>query len=115
MPHVLAHLWAGTLLRHAHASNRPPSCPPHGALPTAGGAGGQRGLPRPVLRSQLLYRRAFYLYLMASNLLLRLSWTYKLSPHLREHHLVVFFIVLAEAFRWASCCWRGAAPAVGLL
>ena len=28
------------------------------------------------------------------------SWAYKLSPHLRNHHVVVFFIVLAEAFRW---------------
>ena len=65
----------------------------------AGGVGGQRGVPRPVLRSQLLYRRAFYLYLIASNLLLRLSWIYKLSPHLRDHHLVVFCVVLAEAFR----------------
>ncbi|EFN53201.1 hypothetical protein CHLNCDRAFT_11403, partial [Chlorella variabilis] len=63
--------------------------------------GAQRGavVPSPVLRGQLLYRRPFYLYLMASNLALRLAWTYKLSPHLREHHVVVFFIVLAEAFR----------------
>lgn len=40
-----------------------------------------------------------YYYLMTSNLLLRLSWAYKLSPHLRRNHIVVFFIVLLEAFR----------------
>ncbi|KAI3436190.1 hypothetical protein D9Q98_002245 [Chlorella vulgaris] len=61
--------------------------------------GARRDVPAPVLRGHLLYRRPFYLYLMVSNLVLRLSWTYKLSPHLRDHHVVVFFIVLAEAFR----------------
>ena len=81
----------------------PPPRPPR----LAGGA--QRGavVPSPVLRGQLLYRRPFYLYLMASNLALRLAWTYKLSPHLREHHVVVFFIVLAEAFRCGVCCRLG--------
>lgn len=64
------------------------------------GASQQRRLvPAPVLRGQLLYRRPFYLYLMASNLALRLSWAYKLSPHLRDHHVVVFLVALAEAFR----------------
>lgn len=57
-------------------------------------------MPAPVLRGQLLYRRPFYLYLMASNLALRLSWAYKLSPHLRDHHVVVFLVALAEAFRF---------------
>lgn len=65
----------------------------------APGGGQRRLLPSPVLRGQLLYRRPFYLYLMASNLLLRLAWAYKLSPHLRDHHVVVFLIVIAEAFR----------------
>lgn len=63
-------------------------------------AGPQRRLlPTPVLQPALLYPRAFYLYLMLSNALLRLSWTYKLSPHLRRNHVAVFFIVLAEALR----------------
>ena len=51
-------------------------------------------LPQPTNFS----RKTFY-YLMISNLLLRLSWTYKLSPHLRRDHFVVFCIVLLEAFR----------------
>jgi hypothetical protein len=68
-------------------------------LPVCLPAGARRDVPAPVLRGHLLYRRPFYLYLMVSNLVLRLSWTYKLSPHLRDHHVVVFFIVLAEAFR----------------
>lgn len=55
-----------------------------------------------MLRPHLLFRRPLYLYLMASNLLLRLSWTYKLSPHLRDHHVVVTLVVLAEAFRCAA-------------
>ena len=54
---------------------------------------------KPVLQPALLYHKAFYLYLMISNALLRLSWTYKLSPHLRRNHSAVFFIVMAEAFR----------------
>ncbi|PRW59731.1 SPX and EXS domain-containing 1-like isoform X1 [Chlorella sorokiniana] len=63
--------------------------------------GQQRGalLPSPVLRSTALFRRPFYLYLMASNLVLRLGWLYRLSPHLRHHHAVVTLMVLVEAFR----------------
>ncbi|CAL8469057.1 g8598 [Coccomyxa elongata] len=57
------------------------------------------GLPRPVLRSELFFQRAFYYYLMASNLLLRLAWTYKLSPHLRRNHDTVLAFTLLEAFR----------------
>jgi hypothetical protein len=56
-------------------------------------------VPTPVLAPALLYPRPFYLYLMASNALLRLSWIYKLSPHLRRNHFAVFSLVLAEAFR----------------
>lgn len=81
-------------------------------------AGPHRGVPAPVLRATLLYRRPFYLYLMASNLALRLSWTYKLSPHLRDHHVVVFLIALAEAFRHvaaaAAAAEAAAWPARGL-
>ena len=57
------------------------------------------GLPKPLLRSELLYPRIFYLYLMVSNLLLRVSWTYKLSPHLRDNHLTVLCMTLLEVFR----------------
>jgi len=91
-------------------------CPAPGtsAVLVAGSGSSQRRLiPSPVLRGQLLYRRPFYLYLMASNLVLRLSWAYKLSPHLRHHHVVVFLIVLAEAFRCvAEGVGWGAGPIV---
>lgn len=56
-------------------------------------------LPVPVLNGTVTYKRPVYLYLMVSNAILRLSWIYKLSPHLRRNHSVVFIIVLAEAFR----------------
>ena len=63
----------------------------------------QRSLaPRPALPPALLYRRGFYLYLMASNAALRCAWTYKLSPHLRRNHLAVCAFVLMEAFRCGS-------------
>ena len=38
-------------------------------------------------------------YLCISNLVLRLLWTYKLSPHLRHNHATVMFFTLLEAFR----------------
>ncbi|KAK9908550.1 hypothetical protein WJX75_009555 [Coccomyxa subellipsoidea] len=57
------------------------------------------GVAKPVLRSELFFQRAFYYYLMASNLLLRLAWTYKLSPHLRRNHDTVLAFTLLEAFR----------------
>ena len=76
------------------------TAPPRLACPHTR-AGQQRGalLPSPVLRSAVLFRRPFYLYLMASNLVLRLGWLYRLSPHLRHHHAVVTLMVLVEAFR----------------
>ena len=54
---------------------------------------------QPVLQPALQYNKLFYLYLMVSNALLRLLWTYKLSPHLRRNHTAVFIIVCGEAFR----------------
>ena len=59
----------------------------------------QRGSRRPVLPHPTQISRLTYHYLMVSNALLRLSWTYKLSPHLRRDHMVVFCIVILEAFR----------------
>ena len=53
-------------------------------------------MAKPVLRSELFFQRAFYYYLMASNLLLRLAWTYKLSPHLRRNHDTVLAFTLLE-------------------
>eukprot|EP00889_Picochlorum_renovo_P002646 jgi/Picre1/29676/NNA_005059.t1 len=54
---------------------------------------------RTILPQPTNFSRRTYYYLMISNLMLRLSWTYKLSPHLRRDHLIVFCIVLLEAFR----------------
>ena len=54
-------------------------------------------LPEPVFRPELLFRRAWYLWLMGSNLALRLAWTYKLSPHLRRNHDTVLAFTLLEA------------------
>ena len=51
---------------------------------------------KPVLKSLLLYPAPFYWYLLASNLVLRLSWTYKLSPHLRGNHNTVMLFTLLE-------------------
>lgn len=60
-------------------------------------------LVRPVLPQPTQISERTYLYLMASNLMLRLSWTYKLSPHLRRDHMVVFCIVILEVLR--RCQW----------
>lgn len=57
------------------------------------------GLKKPVLKDKLQYSRAFYVYLMMSNLALRLAWTYKLSPHLRQNLLTVLMFTLLEVFR----------------
>lgn len=108
-------------LRRGHLASQPCQLPPSVPLLTAPPqlacphtcAGQQRGalLPSPVLRSAVLFRRPFYLYLMASNLVLRLGWLYRLSPHLRHHHAVVTLMVLVEAFRWGM--WLAAAGSAG--
>ena len=61
-------------------------------------AGGQTifGVRRPILKSLLLYPRVFYWYLLGSNLILRLSWTYKLSPHLRTNYNTVMLFAFLE-------------------
>lgn len=40
-----------------------------------------------------------YYWLMGSNLLLRISWTYKLSSHMRHMRWFVLVVQLAECFR----------------
>lgn len=52
-----------------------------------------------MLRTEISYWPGFYYYLMTSNLILRLAWTYKLSPHLRHNYATVMFFTLIEAFR----------------
>ncbi|KAI4378285.1 hypothetical protein MLD38_015783 [Melastoma candidum] len=60
---------------------------------------------RPSLLSSLLYRQKWvYLWVLGSNLILRCTWTYKLSAHLRHNYLTVFTIAALEIFRrfqWA--------------
>ncbi|XP_029125297.1 SPX and EXS domain-containing protein 1 isoform X2 [Cajanus cajan] len=55
---------------------------------------------KPHLFSQMLYgRRWVYLWVIGSNLVLRCTWTYKLSAHLRHNYLTVFAIAALEIFR----------------
>ncbi|XP_019413394.1 PREDICTED: SPX and EXS domain-containing protein 1-like isoform X1 [Lupinus angustifolius] len=55
---------------------------------------------KPHLLSHLLHgRRWVYFWVIGSNLVLRCTWTYKLSAHLRHNHLTVFTIASLEIFR----------------
>ncbi|XP_058737271.1 uncharacterized protein LOC131609589 isoform X2 [Vicia villosa] len=55
---------------------------------------------KPSLVSNLFYGRHWvYFWVIGSNLVLRGSWTYKLSAHLRHNYLTVFGITLLEMFR----------------
>ncbi|PHT94361.1 hypothetical protein T459_02243, partial [Capsicum annuum] len=60
---------------------------------------------RPHILSHLLYERKWvYFWVIGSNLILRCTWTYKLSAHLRHNYLTVFAITALEIFRrfqWA--------------
>ncbi|XP_048328653.1 uncharacterized protein LOC107417067 isoform X1 [Ziziphus jujuba] len=55
---------------------------------------------KPHLLSNLLYGRKWvYFWVIGSNLILRCTWTYKLSAHLRHNYLTVFTITALEIFR----------------
>ncbi|MCD7469849.1 hypothetical protein HAX54_009159 [Datura stramonium] len=60
---------------------------------------------RPHILSHVLYGRKWvYFWVIGSNLILRCTWTYKLSAHLRHNYLTVFTITALEIFRrfqWA--------------
>ncbi|TXG55329.1 hypothetical protein EZV62_020585 [Acer yangbiense] len=60
---------------------------------------------RPHLCTYLFYGRKWvYFCVIGSNLILRCTWTYKLSAHLRHNYLTVFAITALEIFRrfqWA--------------
>ncbi|KAI4341037.1 hypothetical protein MLD38_025811 [Melastoma candidum] len=60
---------------------------------------------KPSPLSSLLYGKKWvYLWVLGSNLILRCTWTYKLSAHLRHNYLTVFTIAALEIFRrfqWA--------------
>ncbi|XP_057544318.1 uncharacterized protein LOC130823631 isoform X2 [Amaranthus tricolor] len=55
---------------------------------------------KPHICSYLLYGRKWvYCWVIGSNLILRCTWTYKLSAHLRHNYLTVFTITALEIFR----------------
>ncbi|KAJ7948183.1 SPX and EXS domain-containing protein 1 [Quillaja saponaria] len=55
---------------------------------------------KPHFLSHLLYGRKWvYFWVIGSNLILRCTWTYKLSAHLRHNYLTVFTIAASEIFR----------------
>ncbi|XP_068657040.1 uncharacterized protein [Aristolochia californica] len=54
----------------------------------------------PHLCSNMLYGRQWvYYWAIGSNLILRCTWTYKLSAHLRHNYLTVFTIMVLEMLR----------------
>ncbi|KAG6523933.1 hypothetical protein ZIOFF_013821 [Zingiber officinale] len=54
----------------------------------------------PHICTNLLYGRIWvYYWVMGSNLVLRCTWTYKLSAHLRHNYLTVFTITALEIMR----------------
>ncbi|GER47937.1 EXS (ERD1/XPR1/SYG1) family protein [Striga asiatica] len=55
---------------------------------------------KPHILSYLLYGRKWvYFWVIGSNLILRCTWTYKLSAHLRHNYLTVFTITVLEMLR----------------
>ncbi|XP_004243116.1 uncharacterized protein [Solanum lycopersicum] len=55
---------------------------------------------KPHILSHYLYGRKWvYFWVIGSNLILRCTWTYKLSAHLRHNYLTVFTITALEMFR----------------
>ncbi|XP_019055871.1 PREDICTED: SPX and EXS domain-containing protein 5-like isoform X2 [Nelumbo nucifera] len=55
---------------------------------------------RPRICSNMLYGRKWvYFWAIGSNLILRCTWTYKLSSHLRHNYLTVFTITALEILR----------------
>lgn len=54
----------------------------------------------PHICTNIIYgRRWVYYWVISSNLILRCTWTYKLSAHLRHNYLTVFTITALEIFR----------------
>lgn len=55
---------------------------------------------KPSTLSNLFYGRQWlYFWVIGSNLILRCTWTYKLSAHLRHNYLTVFSITILEMLR----------------
>ncbi|KAG6476966.1 hypothetical protein ZIOFF_066216 [Zingiber officinale] len=54
----------------------------------------------PHICTDVLYGRIWvYYWVIGSNLILRCTWTYKLSAHLRHNYLTVFTITALEIMR----------------
>ncbi|KAK9147699.1 hypothetical protein Scep_006456 [Stephania cephalantha] len=53
----------------------------------------------PTFFSNLFSNSWVYFWAVGSNLILRCTWTYKLSAHLRHNYLTVFTIAILEMFR----------------
>eukprot|EP00887_Chlorella_sp_A99_P004134 scaffold23.g4134.t1 len=68
----------------------------HGTAPAGAAA---RAARRPLLPAQRLYSPRVYAYLLVSNLVLRLAWAHKLSPHLRSERVVILLFAVLEAVR----------------
>ena len=66
-------------------------------------AAGENLRPHPFgLRTRLLYPLPYYPFIVLTNLVLRLTWSVKLSPHLHSHSEgsgVIFWTEVAELVR----------------
>jgi hypothetical protein len=63
-------------------------------------------LPRPDAKPRRLYgSTALYSAAVVSNAVLRVSWAYKLSPHLRHIRALSLAACLAEVVRRAQWCF----------
>jgi hypothetical protein len=51
------------------------------------------------MKSLYVYGLQVYFWVIGSNLVMRCTWTYKLSAHLRHNYLTVFGITALEIFR----------------
>lgn len=60
------------------------------------------GAPKPVLRNDLCFLPDTYLWLLASNALLRLAWLHKLVPGLESSRGVSLLFALLEVYRRAQ-------------
>lgn len=60
------------------------------------------GMPRPSLRDDLFFSRGAYVWLMASNAVLRLAWLHKLVPSLAASQGAGLCFVLLEVYRRAQ-------------
>eukprot|EP00897_Mesotaenium_endlicherianum_P005248 jgi/Mesen1/4751/ME000242S03926 len=85
-----------------YSDTRDKACLLNGALPFSRALAfqGVCNSRTPLLRNNLYYSRKWvYYWAICSNLALRVSWTYKLSSHLRHNFATVFFVAGLEMLR----------------